>query len=434
MWKGDEGQAEVIRVHVEHLLDSAERTEPPHRTTLDWLDSLKDHEHIKLVDKDLVEARAVAEPPRTLKVLYDAFLKSKKSMKESTKKTYGQAWTVLDKHFGETRAIDSITKADALVFREWLAIEGNERDKERDDLDVNTVRRRIGICRQIFKHAIESKWLTENPFHGIAASVHANPERFHYVTEQQFDRIIEFSPHSAEMRCIVALNRLIGFRIPSEIQTLKWSDIDLSDDDPHLRIKAPKTEHHQKRGLRTAPIMADLRPYLEDLRDLVNPGVETPLSSPVFPRFVDASDSAIRSAMLKIMKRAGVNPWPNLFSNGRKSAITDLLRAGHDVVDVASWVGNSPAVIWEYYAMATAEARRRAATQPNSKVVHTPKRGPLCGPNQPLDPASSNQHSARRIEKTPVKDGSSGSQGESKWAMRDSNPRHPRCKRGALAN
>lgn len=65
--------------------------------------------------------------------------------------------------------------------------------------------------------------------------------------------------------------------------------------------------------------------------------------------------------MLKVLKRAEIEPWPNLFSNERKSAITDLLQDGHDVVDVTAWVGNSPNTIWDFYAMATGENRRRAA-------------------------------------------------------------------------
>ncbi len=192
-------------------------------------------------------------------------------------------------------------------------------------------------------------------------------------------RVIDFAP-DATMRAVLALNRYLGFRVPSEIRTLTWADVDFSPHDPHLKITATKTEHHIDRGIRTAPILPVLRPYLEDLASIFKPGVEVPLSDPVFVRFVDASDAAIRSATLKILKRAKIKPWPNLFSNGRKSAITDLLAAGHAVADVADRVGNSPSVIWEFYAISTAEARRRAATVgiavPSSDV------GPQMGPNQ----------------------------------------------------
>ncbi len=185
------------------------------------------------------------------------------------------------------------------------------------------------------------------------------------------------------MRAVLALNRYHGLRIPSEIRTLTWADVDLSPHDPYLKITATKTEHHVDRGIRTAPILPVLRPYLEDLASIVKPGVETRLSDPVFSRFVDESDAAIRSVTLKVLKRAKIQPWPNVFSNGRKSAITDLLAAGHAVADVADRVGNSPSVIWEFYAISTAEARRRAATVGIVRnVAQSPAMGPHKGPNQ----------------------------------------------------
>ena len=433
-WKGDEADAETARLHVSHLLDCDGRKQPPHRSTIDWLADLSDSDHCKLVGIGGTVAREQAVPAVTLRDLYDSFLASKSSMKESTKATYRQAWTVLSKRFGESRAIETITKADARAFRDWLAIEGNQRDKERDDLDVNTVRRRVGICRQIFKHGIESKWIADNPFKGIAAAVHANPERFHYVHPDDFQRAIDFAP-DATMRAVIALNRLIGFRIPTEIKTLKWSDVDLSQDNGHLRIKAPKTEHHRNRGLRTAPVLPALRPYLEDLQTLASPGIETPLSAPVFPRFVETSDSAIRSAMLKILNGAGIAPWPNLFSNGRKSAITDLLAAGHHVADVAAWVGNSPAVIWDYYAMATEENRRRAAAGGmGEKVVHDDACVPIRVPNQEVGPKRPEPSAPQNTDKKKPAESPRHGENAGEWALRDSNPRPSRCKRDALAN
>ena len=447
-WKGSEDEAETARVHVAHLLDCDKRKQPPHRSTMDWLSQLSDSDHSKLVGIGGTVAREQAAPAVTLRVLYDSFLASKSSMKDATKATYRQAWTVLSKRFGESRAIETITTADARAFRDWLATEGNQRDNDREDLDVNTVRRRVGICRQIFKHGIESKWITENPFKGIAAAVHANPERFHYVRHDDFKRMIDFAP-DATMRAVITLNRLIGCRIPTEIKTLKWSDVDLSEDNGHLRIKAPKTEHHRNRGLRTAPVLPALRPYLEDLQTLAQPGIETPLSAPLFPRFAETSDSAIRSAVLKIMGRAGIEPWPNLFSNGRKSAITDLLAAGHNVADVAAWVGNSPAVIWEYYAMATEESRRRAAAVrpkllssdidhpaegPAEELVHDESCVPIGVPNPGAGPSCPEPSGPQNTDKKKPAESPRHRENAGGWAMRDSNPRHSRCKRDALAN
>jgi hypothetical protein len=95
-----------------------------------------------------------------------------------------------------------------------------------------------------------------------------------------------------------------------------------------------KIEHHRDRGRRTAPIIPNLRPFLEDISTLEDPGLNTPLDAPGFPRFQTATGAAIRSALLKVLKRAEIELWSNLFSNGRKSAITNLHQDGHDVVDV----------------------------------------------------------------------------------------------------
>jgi hypothetical protein len=39
----------------------------------------------------------------------------------------------------------------------------------------------------------------------------------------------------------------------------------------------------------TSKWLPELRPYLEDLATLAKPGIETPLSDPVFPRFINSS-------------------------------------------------------------------------------------------------------------------------------------------------
>ena len=345
------------------FFDCDERSKPPHRSTLDWLASLSDGDHAKLVGIGGTEAREV-EAVLTLKMLYDSFLESKASMKKSTKATYGQAWTVLSLRFGESRAIETITKAEARSFREWLAIEGNQREGRtpsgtRRPRTAKEFGRETPVAAALGSAAKSSS--TElNQSGSVKIRSRALPllsmqilSGFHYVPMETFSRTVDFAP-DATMRAIIALNRLIGFRIPSEIKSLKWSDVDLSKDNGHLKIKAPKTEHHRKRGLRTAPILPTLRPYLEDLATLAQPGIETPLSAAVFPRFVNASDSAIRSAVEKILSRAGIEQWPKpvLATDESRRSLIYWLRS-MTWADVAAWVGNSPAVIWEYYAMAT---------------------------------------------------------------------------------
>jgi len=42
------------------------------------------------------------------------------------------------------------------------------------------------------------------------------------VNSDEFQRLIDFAPNAT----MLALNRLIDFRIPTEIKSLTWSDVD----------------------------------------------------------------------------------------------------------------------------------------------------------------------------------------------------------------
>ena len=443
-WQGTESEAEETADHIAHLIVCESKGRPPHASTIVWLDGLPDGEYSKLVGIGGVEPRHhEGEHRPTVRELYDAFKAFKSDQKPTTLATYRRAWNAMKRHFGESRTLDSIDPIAAAEFVKWMKANGNDRDTTRTTLDRNTVRRRTGICRQMFRFAIKRGWIAENPFAELATTVSANPERFYYVSPGEYKRAIDFA-QDATMRAVIALNRMIGLRVPSEIRTLKWSDVDLSHGDGHLRITATKTEHHDKRGIRTAPLLPDLRPYIQDLADLAEPGYTVPMDSPVFPRFTDASDSAIRSAVLKILKRAKVKPWPNLFSNGRKSAIIDLLAAGHDVVDVADWVGNSPKTIWDFYTFARAENRRRAASLPapsdgkpeppkTNDDQDDPECGPICGPKQAESGSRTGPQAIAKNEENPCFADDQGRQSTGQWALRDSNPRPLRCKWSALA-
>ncbi len=52
--------------------------------------------------------------------------------------------------------------------------------------------------------------------------------------------------------------------MPSEVLSLRWSDIDL--DRGRMSVHEPKVEHHEGRGLRSCPIFPELRPFLEKAR------------------------------------------------------------------------------------------------------------------------------------------------------------------------
>jgi|GEM_PF-1212626 len=68
----------------------------------------------------------------------------------------------------------------------------------------------------------------------------------------------------------------------------------------------------------------------------------------------------LRTHLLRLLKRAGLEKWPRLFHNLRASFETELLEhfAGHVV---AAWLGHSAVVMLKHYAQVTGEHFERAA-------------------------------------------------------------------------
>ena len=57
--------------------------------------------------------------------------------------------------------------------------------------------------------------------------------------------------------------RFAGIRTPSELFTLRWSDVDF--DAGKITIHSPKTEHYAGGGSRIVPLFVELRGFLETL-------------------------------------------------------------------------------------------------------------------------------------------------------------------------
>jgi hypothetical protein len=56
----------------------------------------------------------------------------------------------------------------------------------------------------------------------------------------------------------------------------------------------------------------------------------------------------LRSTFLKIIRRAGLQPWPRLFHNLRASCETDLMKR-FPIHVVCAWIGNTPKIALGHY-------------------------------------------------------------------------------------
>ena len=135
----------------------------------------------------------------------------------------------------------------------------------------------------------------------------------------------------------------------------------------------------------------------------------------------DASQNH-RTQLEHIIRRAGLEAWPKLFQNLRRTRQTELEDVFPSHV-VFAWFGNNDSVARKKYLQVTNDLFRQALQKALQQSHETPRNAlqpDLAVQRKPLSYRGFRQDTGRC--QWPG------------WAMRDSNPRPSRCKRDALAN
>lgn len=307
----------------------------------------------KLAEVGLFAKRAEvieAERPK-LKRFLDAYLIRRTDVKGSTRVFYGHTFRNLVDFFGENKTLADITLGDGDDFRRYLQEQG---------LSQSTVCRRCGLARTLFRDAIRRKLITDNPFADLKTTTRSNPSRQRYISREVIATVLDTCPNS-EWRLMVSLSRFAGLRIPSEAVTLRWSDVDWHSG--RLTVHSPKTEHHEGKGSRIVPLFPEIRSRLEDLFEVSPEGSEFVFNK--LRRVVDQSDTGwkavnLRTSFMKIVRRAGFEPWPKLWHNLRASAETDLAEQFPMHV-VCKWLGHGRLIAQEHYLQVTDDHFAKAA-------------------------------------------------------------------------
>ncbi|MHC4743737.1 MAG: tyrosine-type recombinase/integrase, partial [Planctomycetota bacterium] len=172
-----------------------------------------------------------------------------------------------------------------------------------------------------------------------------------FVTRQEATTLLESCPDT-QWRLIFALSRYGGLRCPSEHLALRWDDVDWQRG--RILIRSPKTEHHEGRESRWIPMFPELQPFLRDAFEEAEPG-----TIHVITRYRNGNCN-LRTQLLRIIRNAGLKPWPKLFQNLRATRQTELCERWPEHV-VCAWIGNSRAVARKHYLQVTDEHFQEAA-------------------------------------------------------------------------
>ncbi len=332
--------AETVKTKVEQLLAAKVSGCGWDNETARWVADLSDELADKLAKAGLIPARDRA----TLGAFIESYILARHDVKPRTVERLRLAQRGLVDHFGVDKPLRDITPGDADAFRLFLIGKG---------LAENTVRRRCGRAKQFLAAALRRRLVSENPFSGLKSTVQANESRYHFVTQREAQKTIDACP-DAQWRLIVALSRYGGLRCPSEHLALRWGDIDWANG--RFTVHSPKTEHHAGGESRLVPIFPELKPYLAEAFEQAEPGTEH-----VITRYRD-QNSNLRTQLLRIISKAGIEPWPKLFQNMRSTRETELAER-FPIHAVCKWIGNSQAVAAKHYLQVTDEHFRQAAEE-----------------------------------------------------------------------
>src|SRR5579884_1671954 len=338
--------ADEIKVKVEHIVAAAVGGFSLDRETAEWLDKIGQDLHRKLSNVGLVASRQ----PRSageLEAFLSAYITQRTDVKPNTVRNLEACKARLVEHFGAHRALRDITPGDADSFLLWL------REKYADGTAGRTVKR----AKQFFRAAVRKHLIRENPFGDVKPPSQVNESRKHFIDRDTAAAVLEACP-DAEWRLLSALSRYGGLRCPSEHLALTWPDVDWARE--RFRVTSSKTEHHDSGGVRWVPIFPELRPYLERAFEEAPEG-----SLYVIRRYRDTNQN-LRSQLRRIIRRAGLAPWPKLFHNLRASRETELAKE-FPIHVVCAWIGNTERIAAKHYLQVTEDYFTQASGERGAK-------------------------------------------------------------------
>ncbi len=337
---GPKNTAQTLQRRVEELVLCREAGSAMTVDCARWLASVGEKTLDKLERVGLIEPedRPQKKERKTLQQVVDAFL-ADHAGKDSTLTRKTQATDNMIERLDGSKMADRITPTDA---------EGFVRDMRKTYARATTART-VGYAKQVFQYAKRQGWVESNPFEEVKGGSTTNATRQHFVKRETIDRVIQSAP-SAQWRLIIALSRYGGLRCPSEVLDLTWADIDFETG--RMRVRSRKTEHHEGGAYRDVPLFAEVRGPLMDVFDMAEPGTERVIT--------DYQPGAnLFTHFRRIVKRAGVKPWPRLFHNMRATRQTELA-SEYPLATVCAWIGNTRAIAAGHYLQLTDADWQRA--------------------------------------------------------------------------
>lgn len=256
-------------------------------------------------------------------------------------------------HFGQ-RKLSSVTYAAIQAYRtKRLATPA----KGKRTRALGSVNRELAVLHRMFNIAIQERWLDRSPFADGKPLMEQSREtkRERVLSEAEEMRLLAACDGREALRRFLICAIDTGMR-KNEIQTLRWSDVDLLNGVLSIQMHNTKTERAREAPI-TTRLDAVLRALLSEAED--------PADGLVFGRLP-------QHQFVKVRDAAGL-PMVRLHDL-RHTTATRLVNRGMPLADVGRILGHSQPQMTYRYSNLTRETVRRAAELLSGELEETGER------------------------------------------------------------
>jgi integrase len=345
-------RAEEIKRRIEELVELSITNAAKPTDLARWVAGLDDKLASKLAKVNLIDTRE-ARPKTGLRAAWDAHIQrmADEGTKQGTLLNWHCTANSVVEFCGANTELGDVTKARAQAYQAWL---------KRDGLAAPTIHKYLQRARKLFAVALKNKLVSENPFDEVRQKIGRIDHRRTFVSGKDALLCMEHAPNEV-WRIMIALSRFGGLRCPSETFSLRWEHIDWKE--LAITVVSPKSAHTTK-AERCLPMFAELKRHLERYRDCV-PSSDGYLIPWEYRKRASGENgwrnANLRTTMLKIIKKAGLQPWPKPFHNLRASCQQEVATE-HGLENAARWLGNDAVIAQRHYLMNTDATHQHAIT------------------------------------------------------------------------
>ena len=372
--------AQTFKNKCDALVAAVRLNESLEDSLITWLEKQPEEIRAKLIRAGLLAAGNKDKKPKQLGEWCEYYITPEFVSDKETRRKLNNVKRKLIIFFGKTRLLKSISKLDARRFVDALTKSRSDGGFELSA--ATTGPRAVGYVRQIFAAAVDDDVIKYDPFKQKKISATVGRGRGVFVPRAVRQKIYEVLPDNIwRLRHLLICEN--GLACPSELNHLRWCDIDWSQQS--MIVYKQKTKKHRKAG-----IMPAVLPLLRSVFDSASEGSEF-----VVPSLTNTHMARMYN---KFIIQADVQPWECLFVSLRKSAVNDahdwaqLVGIPTHVID--EWFGHTKAVSDKYYKAAN-ENHYSKLRQQTSEGSQNSGFGSQIGSQQPSEPIGITKHAGK---------------------------------------